>query len=118
MIVQAGEIKKMIDAAQQVVFGNVVFEIERVEKLSLILLIRPIMRKYSQYLHNQRVGILHLNIIRVFQQYFPESDRSNPPNSFAQILFGWIRAPEHQNKIFEPKKTLSWLHKGYIGGSE
>ena len=26
----------MIDAAQQVVFGNVVFEIERVEKLSLI----------------------------------------------------------------------------------
>jgi hypothetical protein len=77
MIVQAGEIKKMIDAAQQVVSGNVVFEIERVEKLSLILLVPSHHAKILRYLHNQRESILHLIFIRVFQQYSPKTSRSD-----------------------------------------
>ena len=37
MIVQTGQVQKMIDASQQMISGNMVFEIERVEKLPLIL---------------------------------------------------------------------------------
>jgi hypothetical protein len=69
MIVQAGEIKKMIDAAQQVVFGNVVFEIERLEKLSLILLI-PSHHAKILPISAQSTGIYFTpSIIRVFQQH-------------------------------------------------
>ena len=38
MIMKARKIKKSVDTSQQVIFRNVLFEIERVEKLSLILL--------------------------------------------------------------------------------
>ena len=58
MIVQAKKIKKMVDAAQQVIFGNVAYKIERVEKLPLMLLVPSHHAKTLQYLHNQRDSIL------------------------------------------------------------
>jgi hypothetical protein len=50
----------MIDAAQQVIFRNVVFQVERVEKLPLVFLIPSHHAKTLQYLRNQRESILHL----------------------------------------------------------
>jgi hypothetical protein len=57
------------------VFGNVVFEIERVEKLSLILLI-PSHHAKTLPMSAQSTGKYFTPyIIRVFQQYSPDSGR-------------------------------------------